>query len=223
MNRWDGCSKNTATPHGVLRHEPDNWPHALASRARFLDFTAEVIQERAAHQFVENARADAAIPFIAEGTRGDFAEIKSDDVAAGLGKHFQQVAYLGECEAAGDRRTCLRAMLTGQAIDIKRDVHLVRKRGDDVFAHCAPCGAIELTIAHALVKERGDAALGILNELRFALAEISDSYLHQLLDAGQTRHHIVEDAGVAPRETFERIAQIRMRIDLQNAHAWMAQ
>ena len=114
-------------------------------------------------------------------------------------------------------------MLAGQAINVKRDIHLMRKRGDDVFAHCAPCGAIELTIAHALIEERGDAALGILNELRFALAEISNSHLHQLLDAGQTRHHIVKDAGVAPRETFERITQVRVRVNLQNAHAWMAQ
>lgn len=184
MSRWDGCSKNTATPHGALRHEPGNWPHALASRARFLDFTAEVVQERAAHQLVQDARADAAIPFIAGCTRGDFAEIKSDHAAAGLGKHLQQVTYLRECEPAGNRRTGLRAMLTGQSIDIKRDVHLVRKRSDDVFTHCAPCGAVELAIAHALVKERGDATLGVLNELRFALTEISDSYLHQLLDAG---------------------------------------
>ena len=133
------------------------------------------------------------------------------------------MAGLGEREPAGHRRAGVRAVLAGEAVDVEGDVHLARQRGDDVLAHLGPGGAVELAVAHVLVVEALHAALGALDELHLARADVADSHLHQLAHAGQARHHVVEDARVAPREALEAVAQVRVRVDLQDAHAGVAE
>ena len=72
-----------------------------------------------------------------------------------------------------------------------------------------------------LVVEAVDAPLRGLDERALAHAEVADADLHQAADIGQPRHYIVEDARVRPAETLEFLAQIRVRVDLQDAHAAM--
>ena len=132
------------------------------------------------------------------------------------------MAGLREGDAAGHRRAGVRAVLAGQAVDVEADVDVLRKRGDDLLAHLGPGGARELAVAQALVVEGPHAALRPRGELHLARAHVADAHLHQPLHAREPRHHVVEDARVAPREALEGVAQVGVRVDLQDAHAGVA-
>ena len=132
------------------------------------------------------------------------------------------MADLGKGDAARHRRARVRAMLAGEAVDVEGDVHGLRQRGDDALAHRGPGGTAKLHVAQALVVEGVHAALRSLGEGHLARTNVADAHLHQLAHLGETRHHVVEDAGVTPGEALERLTQVGVCVDLQDAETGVA-
>ena len=76
-----------------------------------------------------------------------------------------------------------------------------------------------------LIVETLDAAphatLRLINKCTLARAKIADTDLHKFADLWNARHHIVKDARMRIVEAFERVAQVGVCIDLQDAKPGM--
>ena len=179
-------------------------------------------EERVADHLVEQTRADIAIPLVAVGSGRDFAQIEPDDRVL-LRHDLEQGRDVLQRRSARHRRTGMRTLGRVQSIDVEGEVDFRRKRVGDVRAEAHPGTAFGPCSDDLVLQERiHDPTARLPDHLRLLLAEVANADGNDGGDARKALDHVVHDRSVRPGESLERFPQIRVRVEMQDAHARIA-
>ena len=70
------------------------------------------------------------------------------------------------------------------------------------------------------IEERDDAAIRLFDHTALGLTDIAHADLHEFRDLRQLSNHVVKDRRMRPRESFICVAQVGVRVEMQNSHRW---
>src|SRR6266851_2857612 len=182
--------------------------------------TLTVGQQRETDHLVQQPRGDVRIPL--RRAWSNFAEIEAYYPFLCASDRAEQTDGFIPRQPARNRSAGAGAQRWIESIDVPREINVVRQLLDDFVRQLRERTATLFPLREDIIEERHDPALRVIDHPHLGRTDVADAGLYELRDAIDLRHDVVKDRRMRPGEALVRVAQIGVRVEMQNSETGIA-